>query len=102
MKFFICIDFLKKRVSLQVFYSSASLQIAEIAENFKKMEEAYRDVCLIMGENYKMIEPTCFFGILADFFQKFKVSIVISFCQFHDSLLLQNFLSSTGGYTLQM
>ncbi|CAH1795296.1 unnamed protein product, partial [Owenia fusiformis] len=46
---------------LQKFYDNATEPVRRVGEGFRKMEEAYREVCVKYGENCKQIEPDEFF-----------------------------------------
>ncbi|KAI8506389.1 Tetratricopeptide repeat, partial [Branchiostoma belcheri] len=41
-------------------------------DSFRQMEDAYRDVCAMFGENYKMTDPDKLFGMLDDFSKSYK------------------------------
>ena len=59
--------------SLQDFYCRAASAVASVAEDFKKMEDAFKAVCALFGENYRDTEPDDLFKMIADFIVAFKV-----------------------------
>ncbi len=61
-------------VTFQEFYFRASSTVASVAEDFKRMEDAFKAVCALFGENYRDTEPDELFKILADFVVAFEVS----------------------------
>ena len=44
-----------------------------MAETYGKMEDAYREVCLMFSESPKTTEPADFFGMFQKFSQDWKV-----------------------------
>ena len=57
----------------QSFHAQAAGQVATLAEDFHQMEELYKRVCTMFGENYKQIEPDTLFQMLRDFAKAFQV-----------------------------
>ena len=67
---FVIIDFLDRE---QEFESTARERVTAVAAMFQEMEESYRVVCSMHGENYKLIEPDEFFGHIEHFVSAFVV-----------------------------
>ena len=44
-----------------------------MTETYSKMDDAYREVCLMFSESPKMTEPSDFFGMFAKFITDWKV-----------------------------
>ena len=42
-------------------------------ETYTKMEDAYREVCLMFSESPKTVEPADFFGMFRKFIKDWKV-----------------------------
>ena len=61
----------------QEFFNRASSTVASVVEDFKKMEDAFKAVCALFGENYRDTEPDELFKILADFVENFKVFLYL-------------------------
>ncbi|KAI0212768.1 Formin-like protein 3 [Lamellibrachia satsuma] len=53
------------------FESTARERVTAVAAMFQEMEESYRVVCSMHGENYKLIEPDEFFGHIEHFVSAF-------------------------------
>ena len=45
-----------------------------MTETYSKMEDAYREVCLMFSESPKTMEPSDFFGMFQKFVKSWKVS----------------------------
>ena len=50
----------------------------QVVDSFKEMEESYKDVCQMFGEQHKSTEPDEFFKIFANFADKFRVSEILT------------------------
>lgn len=69
---FVITDFLDRE---QEFESTARERVTAVAAMFQEMEESYRVVCSMHGENYKLIEPDEFFGHIEHFVSAFVVGL---------------------------
>ena len=49
-----------------------------IGEKYRKMDEAYKDVCMMFGEDPKRKEPSEFFSPFIDFISQYKVGASLS------------------------
>ncbi|CAH1273437.1 FMNL2 [Branchiostoma lanceolatum] len=54
------------------FYKDNVQKVWSAVDSFRQMEDAYRDVCAMFGENYKMTDPDKLFGMLDDFSKSYK------------------------------
>ena len=59
---------------LQSFFLHAQKKVDILTETFSKMEDAYREVCLMFSESPKTVEPSDFFGMFQKFVKVWKVS----------------------------
>ena len=55
------------------FYNHAHKKVEHLGELFDKMEDAYREACLMFNESPKTTDPTDFFGIFRGFIFEWKV-----------------------------
>eukprot|EP00058_Branchiostoma_floridae_P010067 XP_002595555.1 hypothetical protein BRAFLDRAFT_64624 [Branchiostoma floridae] len=71
----------KKFPDAHLFYEDMQIELAKednvqsvwtAMDSFRQMEDAYRDVCAMFGENYKMTDPDKLFGMLDDFSKCYK------------------------------
>ena len=60
------------------FCSHAKRKVEEITEEHKKMDDAYREVCLMFNESSKTIEPSEFFTQFTQFINEWKVSALMT------------------------
>ena len=44
-----------------------------MSEKYRKMDEAFREACVMFGENPKTKEPSEFFQVFINFMNQFKV-----------------------------
>ena len=58
---------------IQTFYNAAFKKVQRVTERYRKMEEAYVQVCSLFGENPKVVEPSDFFKNFIDFISNYKV-----------------------------
>lgn len=56
------------------FYNQAHKKVQHLGESFAKMEDAYREACLMFSESPKNIDPTDFFCLFQNFIKEWKVS----------------------------
>lgn len=56
------------------FYLHAHKKVNIMTETYSKMEDAYREVCLMFSESPKTMEPSDFFGMFQKFVKSWKVS----------------------------
>jgi len=54
------------------FYNRALTKVQKVSEKYRKMDEAFKDACLMFGENPKTKEPSEFFQIFINFINQFK------------------------------
>lgn len=54
------------------FYNTAFKKVQRVTERYRKMEEAYVQVCSLFGENPKVVEPSDFFKTFIDFISNYK------------------------------
>ena len=66
-----CILFLTAAHS---YFNLAKRKVDLVVETYAKMEDAYREVCLMFDESPKQTDPSDFFGIFANFIKEWKVS----------------------------
>ena len=59
---------------LHSFHKHASKKMEHLNATFAKMEDAYREICLMFSENPKTTDPSDFFGIFAKFTRDWKVN----------------------------
>ena len=59
--------------ALHRFYENANGNVHNLSDKFKKMEDTYKQVCTMYGENYKDVEPVDFFKYFKDFGYLYKV-----------------------------
>ena len=55
------------------FYNQAHKKVQHLGESFAKMEDAYREACLMFSERPKNIDPTDFFCLFQNFIKEWKV-----------------------------
>ena len=55
------------------FYNRAFRKVQVLSENYKKMDDAFKDVCTLFGENPRSTDPSEFFGLFVNFVQMWKV-----------------------------
>ena len=60
---------------MQSFYLHAQKKVDILTDTFSKMEDAYREVCLMFSESPKTVEPSDFFGMFHKFVKTWKVNI---------------------------
>ncbi|XP_035695112.1 formin-like protein 3 isoform X2 [Branchiostoma floridae] len=58
--------------AVAAFYKDNVQSVWTAMDSFRQMEDAYRDVCAMFGENYKMTDPDKLFGMLDDFSKCYK------------------------------
>lgn len=63
--------------ALHSFYSHAHKKVYLMTETYKKMDDAYREVCLMFSESPKTTEPSDFFGAFQRFIQDWKVRLAL-------------------------
>ena len=56
------------------FYLHAHKKVEIMTETYAKMEDAYREVCLMFSESPKTVDPSEFFGMFQKFVKAWKVS----------------------------
>ena len=56
------------------FYLHAHKKVEILTETYSKMEDAYREVCLMFSESPKTTEPSDFFGMFQKFVKAWKVT----------------------------
>ena len=56
------------------FCSHAKHKVEHITEEHKKMDDAYREVCIMFNESSRTTEPSEFFSQFAQFISEWKVS----------------------------
>ena len=56
------------------FCNHAKQKIEDISEEYKKMDDAYREVCIMFNESSKTTEPSEFFSQFTQFISEWKVS----------------------------
>jgi hypothetical protein len=57
------------------FYLHAQKKVEILTETFSKMEDAYREVCLMFSESPKTVEPSEFFGMFQKFVRAWKQAV---------------------------
>ena len=72
---------------LQSFYLHAQKKVEILTETFSKMEDAYREVCLMFSESPKTVEPSEFFGMFQKFVRAWKVVTLHSTIHRHKHLV---------------
>jgi len=55
------------------FCSHAKAKVQQISEEHKKMNDAYREVCIMFNESSKTTEPAEFFSQFTQFINEWKV-----------------------------
>ena len=55
------------------FCNQAHKKVQHLGESFAKMEDAYREACLMFSESPKNIDPTDFFCLFQNFIKAWKV-----------------------------
>ena len=55
------------------FYNRAHKKVKHLEESFTKMEDAYREACLMFCESPKNTDPADFFGLFKNFVTEWKV-----------------------------
>ena len=55
------------------FYNRALTKVQKVGEKYRKMDDAFKDACVVFGENPKTKEPSEFFQTFIDFMNQFKV-----------------------------
>ena len=55
------------------FFLHAQKKVDILTDTFSKMEDAYREVCLMFSESPKTMEPSDFFGMFQKFVRTWKV-----------------------------
>lgn len=69
----ICLMFISLTMS-HSFYLHAHKKVEIMTETYSKMEDAYREVCLMFSESPKTVEPSDFFGMFQKFVKAWKAS----------------------------
>ena len=59
------------------FYNQAHKKVQHLGESFAKMEDAYREACLMFSESPKNVDPTDFFRLFQNFIKEWKVQIMM-------------------------
>ncbi|XP_065183760.1 formin-like protein isoform X2 [Sycon ciliatum] len=57
------------------FYNRAFRKVTAISDNYKKMDEAFKDVCMLFGESPKNTDPSEFFGLFVNFVRMWKLGV---------------------------
>ena len=55
------------------FFKHAQKKVDNLTETYTKMDDVYREVCLMFSENPKSTEPSDFFGSFKKFITDWKV-----------------------------
>ena len=58
---------------LYSFYNQAHKKVQHLDQSFAKMEDAYREACLMFSESPKATDPADFFGLFRKFITEWKV-----------------------------
>ena len=59
------------------FHRQATKKIENLNATFSKMEDAYRELCLMFSENPKTMDPSDLFGIFSKFIKDWKVCTIL-------------------------
>ena len=59
------------------FCNHAKHKVEFITEEYKKMDDAYREVCIMFNESSKTTEPSEFFTQFTQFISEWKVSVLL-------------------------
>ena len=59
------------------FCNHAKHKVEHITEEHKKMDDAYREVCIMFNESSKTTEPSEFFSQFTQFINEWKVSVLL-------------------------
>ncbi|XP_065065568.1 formin-like protein 1 isoform X2 [Rhopilema esculentum] len=58
------------------FYNRAITKVQKVSERYRKMDEAYKEVCSLFGEDPKVKEPSDFFRVFIDFSNQFQKALL--------------------------